>query len=205
MDDLLAKARGFMHDANPSRKLMLLLIGLVAAAAIVINSLGGEKPRVIRSPNPTTSDFGQASVNTPSFFVHIVGRVKTPGVYSLNVGSRLFDAVVAAGGFLPDADQGSVNLARQLTDGEQVIVLKVGVAGASGAIVSGAGAGAGLVSLNRGTEAELESLPGVGPALAGRIIDWRQANGGFKRKEDLLQVGGIGDKLFGGLSKLISL
>ncbi len=203
MDGLLAKARGFLREASPSRKLVLLLIALVALAALLINSLGVDKPTVVSSPVPSSSGFGQSSVNSPTFYVHIVGRVKSPGVYSLNVGSRLFDAVVAAGGFLNDADQGSVNLARQLTDGEQVIVLKLGVAGTES--VNSSGSVLGLVSLNRGTEAELESLPGVGPALAGRIIDWRQANGGFKRKEDLLQVGGIGDKLFSGLSKLISL
>jgi competence protein ComEA len=203
MDGLLAKARGFLREASPSRKLMLLLVALVALAALLIYSLGVDKPTVVSSPVPSNSGFGQSSVNSPTFYVHIVGRVKSPGVYSLNVGSRLFDAVVAAGGFLDDADQGSVNLARQLTDGEQVIVLKLGVAGTES--VNSSRSVLGIVSLNRGTEAELESLPGVGPSLAGRIIDWRQANGGFKRKEDLLQVGGIGDKLFSGLSKLISL
>jgi competence protein ComEA len=125
-----------------------------------------------------------------------------PGVYELEVGSRLFDAVVAAGGFMDDADQASVNLARPLSDGEQVIILKLG--DQSNNVGSRSGANE-QISLNRASESELESLPGVGPALANRIIDWRTANGGFKRKEDLLQVGGIGSKLFASLEKLVSL
>jgi competence protein ComEA len=201
MDELLARIKSFIKQPGPSRRLAMLLFGLVAVIALVINSLGGEPSSAISSPTQSSSVSGDAQVNSPTFFVHVVGRVKTPGVYSLDVGSRLFDAIVIAGGFLPDADQASVNLARQLTDGEQITVLKIGEQANS----SGVAAGSGIISINRANEAELETLPGVGPALAGRIIEWRTANGGFKQKEDLLQVGGIGDKLFAGLVKLITL
>lgn len=121
----------------------------------------------------------------------------------MSVGSRLFDAVVAAGGFREDADQSSVNLARTLTDGEQVFVLKIGASSSVGAVAGDIGPK--VLSINRASESELESLPGVGPALAGRIVDWRTANGGFKKKEDLLNVGGIGDKLYAGIAKLVTL
>ena len=121
----------------------------------------------------------------------------------MSVGSRLFDAVVAAGGFLEDADQSSVNLARALTDGEQIFVLKMGAT--NSVSDPSAGLNSKMLSINRASQSELESLPGVGPALAGRIIDWRSANGGFKKKEDLLNVGGIGDKLYAGIVKLVTL
>jgi competence protein ComEA len=200
MDDLVARARKYFTQVSTSKKLLALVFVVICALATMVGTLSSSGSQTISSPssNPT----GSAVVHSPTFYVHVVGRVKVPGVYELEVGSRLFDAVVAAGGFMDDADQASVNLARPLSDGEQVIILKLGDQPNNVGSHSGANA---LISLNRASESELESLPGVGPALANRIIDWRTANGGFKRKEDLLQVGGIGSKLFASLEKLVSL
>lgn len=200
MDDLVARARKYFTQVSTSKKLLALVFVVICALATMVGTLSSSGSQTISAPsgNPT----GSAVVHSPTFYVHVVGRVKVPGVYELEVGSRLFDAVVAAGGFMEDADQASVNLARPLSDGEQVIILKLGDQPNNVGSHSGANA---LISLNRASESELESLPGVGPALANRIIDWRTANGGFKRKEDLLQVGGIGSKLFASLEKLVSL
>jgi competence protein ComEA len=86
------------------------------------------------------------------------------------------------------------------------VVFKVGAAPQLiGSAASGGRSGASQISLNRATQSELEALPGVGPALAGRMIDWRTANGGFKKKEDLLNVSGIGDKLFAGIKDQVTL
>jgi competence protein ComEA len=200
MDEVISKLRALLKQAGPNRKLVALVLVLTAVIAFAINALA-VSPSTIES-KPSTSATHQA-IEPPSFYVHIVGQVKNPGVYVLTVGSRLFDAVVAAGGFLDSADQSSVNLARALTDGEQIFVLKTGETPTDS--LPGQRSAGGLISLNRASEAELEGLPGVGPALAGRIIDWRAANGGFKKKEDLLNVGGIGDKLFSGISKLVTL
>jgi competence protein ComEA len=112
----------------------------------------------------------------------------------------LVDAVFAAGGLTEQADNSSVNLARQLSDGEQVIVFKVGDVTETGGVAAG-----GLVSINRATAEQLEELPGIGPALSARIIAYRDANGGFKAKEDLLNVSGIGDSIFSGFVDLITL
>ena len=146
--------------------------------------------------------------------MHVVGEVVNPGIFMVQSQSRLFDAIFAAGGFTKLADQSSINLAREVSDGEQIVVFAVGSGGSivSGAGISGSLANGGgsmqskaLVSLNRASQLELESLPGVGPTLAGRMIDWRTANGGFKKKEDLLKVSGIGQKLFASMKDKLTL
>jgi competence protein ComEA len=133
-------------------------------------------------------------------YVHVVGEVQSPGMYQLPIGARLVDAVFAAGGLTEDADNASVNLARELTDGEQIIVFSISQEGQSPGTNS-----SGLISLNRAGDKELEELPGIGPALAGRIIAWREANGGFKSVQDLLKVSGIGESLLAGVVDLVTL
>ena len=200
MDEVIARVRAFAKQPGPSRRLVIAILVLVALVAFIVNTASVDKvPETISA----TASPKSLEIQKPNFYVHIVGQVRYPGIYSLEVGSRLIDAVVASGGFLPKADQASVNLARQLSDGEQIFVLAVGQTPneSSGASASGST----LISINRATQQQLEALPGVGPALAGRIIDWRSANGGFKKLEDLKNVGGIGDKLFSGFSKQITL
>lgn len=130
--------------------------------------------------------------------------MKHPGVYAAPKGARIFELVALAGGFAPKADQSSVNLARTVQDGEQISILKVGTT-ADVAIVSSAGQVAAKININRATQSELESLPGVGPKLAGRILDWRGANGNFNHIGDLLEVGGIGDKLYAAIKPMVML
>lgn len=140
--------------------------------------------------------------------VHVVGQVRRPGVVRLPAGSRVLDAVKAAGGSKPSADLNHLNLARAVADGEQIVVPKPGeaiaAAGASGA--GGAGTGSGgaptgggqagaLVDLNTADAAALNSLPGVGPVLSQRILDWRTQHGRFSTVDELGEVSGIGDKL----------
>lgn len=137
-------------------------------------------------------------------FVHVVGEVHEPGVYELAEGSRVSDAIDAAGGATEAAMLAAVNLARPLSDGEQIIVpdsaaaAAVGPGGgaATGAGPAGVAGASGLVNLNTADLAALETLHGVGPALANRIIDWRAANGKFSSIEQLLDVAGIGERTF---------
>ena len=190
----------------PNRKVVVVAITAAVAVAFALNFAVGEN-QVATAEKTATAQVEQDltdEVELPELYIHVVGEVKKPGIYLLPIGSRLVDAIFAAGGFGNKADQGSVNLARVLTDGEQVIILPQGSVGDF--IPEDAGLqGTGLISLNRAPASELEQLPGVGPALAGRMVDWRAANGGFKSKDDLQNVSGIGDKLFAAIEKLVTL
>jgi len=133
--------------------------------------------------------------------VAVAGRVHRPGVVTLPAGARVQDAVAAAGGALTPADLGLINLAAKVSDGQQIIVgpgaSGGGGGGSAGAGSSGLGAsgqGSGAIDINAATVGDLDALPGVGPVLAQRIIDYREANGPFRAVDELGQVPGIGPR-----------
>ena len=154
--------------------------------------------------------------------VHVVGQVAHPGIVRLPSGSRVGDAVARAGGALKGADLAAINLARVLVDGEQVRVPKPGEVvvapagpsapdgGGTGSSGGGGGAGsppggsAGALNLNQATAAQLEDLPGVGPVLAQRIVDWRTEHGRFTTVDELNEVSGIGEKIFAELKPKVT-
>lgn len=141
--------------------------------------------------------------------VHVVGAVAAPGVVRLDAGSRVSDAVAAAGGAAADADLARLNLARVLVDGEQVLVPRPGetlapVPGPPAVTGSGAGGSVGPVDLNSATLAELDTLPGIGPVLAQRILDWRTEHGRFSSVAELGEVSGIGDAVLADLDALVT-
>jgi competence protein ComEA len=150
-------------------------------------------------------------------FVHVLGAVRTPGLFQVHDGARVVDAVAAAGGFADDANQGGVNLARVIADGEQIVVPRVGedlpppASGAASGGAAGTATGAGgvtpttPVNINTATTAELERLPRIGPAMAQRIVDWRTTNGRFTSVDDLLSVTGIGQKTLDEFKDLVRL
>jgi competence protein ComEA len=137
--------------------------------------------------------------STSAIFVHILGAVTRPGLYQLREGDRVVDAVAAAGGFTDGADDAQVNLARFLSDGEQITVPLIGATPAGPA-----GTSNGKVNINTADATALETLPRVGPAMAARIIAWRDANGRFTTVDDLRSVSGIGDRTFDALKDLIT-
>lgn len=198
-----------------------VLLVLFLAVAVLVSLIGphGESQSIAAtnssaSPNPSGSAGRTLTESgTPSqpgtLYIHVAGAVAHPGLYVVHTGSRGFDAVAAAGGFTPTADQASLNLARALVDGEQIVVPELGAAPgvASGAGVAGAGASTvasgAKVNINTADATALETLPHVGPALSKRIIDWRIKNGRFSTIEDLLSVTGIGEKTFADLKESV--
>ncbi|MFT4220258.1 MAG: helix-hairpin-helix domain-containing protein [Microbacterium sp.] len=147
---------------------------------------------------------GVDAADPATVYVHVSGAVRAPGLYRLRDGSRVVDAIAAAGGFTKRADDAAVNLARVVADGEQLVVPKRGEASTPVAGASPPAAGDGLVNLNTATEAELDTLPRIGPAMAQRILQWREANGRFTSVEDLLAVPGIGEKTVESLRPLVT-
>jgi competence protein ComEA len=138
--------------------------------------------------------------------VHVAGGVNRPGLYELEEGSRIDDAIAEAGGVKPKAALELVNLAAPVADGQQVLVPLRGVAMAAGGGESGAPAAPGVkVSLNSATVDQLDALPGIGPVTAQQIIDFRTANGGFGSIEELDAVPGIGPARLEQLRELVSL
>jgi len=123
----------------------------------------------------------------------VAGKVRRPGIVVLDLGARVVDALEAAGGARRGVDLSSVNLARVLVDGEQLLVGLPPVGGVAGAAVPTAGSDGPLVNLNTATQTELETLPDVGPVTAEAILAWRSEHGGFTAVEELLEVDGIGD------------
>ena len=179
-------------------KVTITLLAVVAFGVYVFSSGTGKDSTVTIEKSSETGDSTQ--VQSPKIYVHVAGSVKAPGIYQLDSGTRVYDAVLAAGGFTDKANQSSVNMARALTDGEQLLI-----SSESSSVTFEGALTSSLISLNQASSSQLEDLPGVGPALAGRIVDWRTANGGFKAKEDLLNVAGIGDKLFASFKDLVTL
>ena len=138
--------------------------------------------------------------------VDVAGKVRRPGIVTLPVGSRVQDAIRRAGGARPGVSLTSVNLARPLVDGEQILVGAAAVpAGvAPGAVGSTPGSGS-LVNINAAGLSELDTLPGVGPVTAQKILDWRSAHGAFTSVDELLEVDGIGDKTLADIAPHVTL
>lgn len=176
---------------------IIVTLGIVAA---IIGALVVWAPRPAGAVVQALPVAGQESA-TPSTVsaalvtVHVAGAVQQPGIYELVVGSRVTDAIEAAGGPVDGAQLDSINLARQVADGEQVRVPSQDEAGASGGLSTD-----GRININTADAAQLEDLPGVGPVLAGRIVAYREQQGPFASVDALESVTGLGPAIVAGLA-----
>jgi competence protein ComEA len=198
--------------ANPRLALAGLVGALGVGALAVLLALGHSGDGLVTGPGASdvALDSGDPLVNGGQIIVDVVGAVVRPGVYHLPIGSRVGDAVTAAGGFGPRVDADAVgaalNLAATLEDGDQVRVpsrddatLLKGAGGAAGA----GGSGARLLDLNSATDAELDALPGIGPVTAGKIIESRTQTP-FKSVDELRSRGLVGQKTFDQIKALLT-
>ncbi|MGV9627923.1 helix-hairpin-helix domain-containing protein [Streptomyces sp. NPDC003487] len=215
------------------RGVLALTVLLVVAAALAVQHfwtgrtetvsapevVRAAAPRVEEAPTPDSRDAsgvpGPATTAAAGIVVDVSGKVREPGIHRLPAGSRVADALRAAGGVRPGTDLHGLNRARFLVDGEQVVVGEpapvagVGAGGTGlGGPVGGAPGAPGAapvapVSLNTATVDQLDALPGVGPVLARHIVDYRTQHGGFRSVDELREVNGIGDRRFADLRELV--
>lgn len=179
----------------------LLLVGWTWLNRPRVDPVGGAPSSVVTPPSPSV---GEVADTSATVVVSVVGQVASPGLVSLPSGSRAADAVAAAGGLLPGADPASVNLAAVIADGEQLTIGLPGAPGRSPTTGANGSRSATLVNLNTAGAAELDALPGIGPVLAQRIVDFRDRQGPFRSVDALDDVPGIGPAIAAALADLVT-
>ena len=170
------------------QKRALLTISAVVVVVSVFVVIRGNMDEVTAPPVVVEQ------VQAPQIFVDVTGAVNAPGVYTLTASSRVIDAIKAAGGSAAGADLSTINLARVLADGEQIYV-DAAVTNTKGVRIS-ATKRSGPISINRATVSDFDSLDGIGPVIARRIVEYRKTHGPFMTIEDLQKVSGIGEAKF---------
>lgn len=188
------------------------LIALVAVVGVTVAGAGFWYVRSLPAPVQVRSGPSGALVAAPTasaspatvILVDVAGWVRRPGVYEFAEGARVIDAIDAAGGARPGAVLSSLNLAAPLVDGTQVLVLKESQSAPTTETGTGTSGAMGLVNVNSATNAELETLPGIGEVIAQAIVDHRTENGPFTSVEQLVDVSGIGDATLENIRELVT-
>ncbi|KUO13965.1 DNA-binding protein [Streptomyces sp. DSM 15324] len=186
---------------------LALTVVLVVAVGFAAHHFWTGRAEPVRPPEVVRAAAEASPTETPGaeIVVDVSGKVRKPGIHRLPAGSRLVDALSAAGGVRPGTSTEGLNRARFLVDGEQVVV--GGPAPPEPATAPGPGAAPGApsapVSLNTATVEQLDTLPGVGPVLAQHIVDHRTRNGGFRSVDELREVDGIGERRYADLRPLV--
>lgn len=187
---IFEKLTTWWFDLNftPIQKRALLAMSAIVVVISVFIVIRGNTDEI--TPPPVIVE----QVQAPQIFVDVTGAVNNPGVYTLTASSRVIDAIKAAGGSAPGADLSTINLARVLADGEQIYV-DAAVTNSKGVRVNSS-KHSGPININRATVSDFDSLDGIGPVIAARIVDYRKTHGPFITIEDLQKVSGIGAAKF---------
>ncbi|MHB1317442.1 MAG: helix-hairpin-helix domain-containing protein [Anaerolineae bacterium] len=194
---------------------VLLILTIAGVYALYVRAPHPEPIQIIEPTPVPAANLATPSLEVQSVLVHVVGEVQVPGVYTLPGDARVVDAVTAAGGLTTLADPEMINLADRVSDGQQVRVPGLGAepqpsltpypasqgqrSGSLGVLSSGA-----LININTATASELETLPGIGAVLAGRIVAYRTENGPFQAIEGVMDVRGIGESYYAQIRDLIT-
>lgn len=178
-----------LHFTTTQRRTLGAVAGVLIALSLFVVFSGKSEEVLAERVVPT-------QMVAPALVIDVTGEVVSPGVYELPAGSRVIDAIKAAGGARPKAALSDLNLARVIKDGEQIYVDLIYTSGARVRAGAKTSAPRGPININRATASELDSLDGIGPVIAKRIIAYRTTNGAFVAIEDLLKVSGIGDAKF---------
>lgn len=175
------------------RRLIAVALGVALLLVLVVRHFGGSGGAAVPAVAPVRVASAAAAPAAKEVVVDVAGAVRRPGLYHLRDGMRIADAVAAAGGATAKAELDAVNLAAPIADGEQVLVPAGGAAGAAAGSVPAAGSSpTAPLDLNSATAEQLDSLPGIGPATAQKIVDYRTAHGPFHSVDELDAVPGIG-------------
>jgi competence protein ComEA len=183
-----------------------VLLGLVAAAVagvVLFQLLRPQSPPIILS-TPTSLPTPEVTPTPHPLRVYVSGAVQRPDVYTLAPDSIVKDAILAAGGATEEADLDHINLAMPIADGQHVYIPRFGEESLPVQMPSGQRVTGGRINVNTADLAALESLPGIGPVMAQRILDYRQDYGPFARPEDVMNVSGVGPATFEGIRDLIT-
>lgn len=181
---------------NPILKLVVFAV-LITGVLVWLNRPSPASIPEVATPGIPISNSADVPVvnqGIDQIVVDVKGDVLTPGLVTLSAGARVADAIAAAGGVIPSADVTGINLAERLADGQMIFI---------GNAQSLELSSDPRINLNLATETDLDSLPGVGPVMAGRIIAWRESNQRFHSIEELQEVPGIGPKVFANLKPLV--
>jgi competence protein ComEA len=181
----------------------------VPMARVAAAAGSGTPSALVSLPSPGAGSASATPSTGSTIVIDVTGKVRHPGIATLPIGSRVVDAVEAAGGARTGVSLRTLNLARVLVDGEQIVVGIPGPAGVAASAASAPGAGPSgsvpLVNLNTADQTALESLPGVGPVTAQAILKWRSENGSFTAVDELLEVSGIGDATLAEIAPFVTL